>query len=413
MRTSIGRLGLALTVATGLAAAGGCAEGDEPVDSHPILVERTAGAFVAPVRVDGEAARVAVIDVLSPLTVLDQDAALAPARRTVDLDLLAPRSATDLTQIVRAQWRATVIDLHPCDPDIDCAIGAAGQPRPIGAIIGADVLRSRAIGFEPATDRIRLLPDVAGDAAARARACDVVVPAPFYGGGTLRLGDTEVGFAGTRIALGVCLSPDPAAATAEERGTDAALVLSTGIGLSILGEARYQAWAAATGGPALDSLPPATALLPSGPVAGRLGRIDRLAIVGTSTAPRGACREVYAHHLLAERDCQPGDDCPCSADEGRSCRVAGIAELTPATPVEVVVVSDQHPLLQALRAELRPDQPEVDGILGMNALAATAFDIDYPNLRLLLRCVVAGCVARPALIDSRESVARCIAAAPT
>ncbi len=101
MRTSFGRLGLALTVATGLAAAGGCAEDDEPVDSHPILVERTAGAFVAPVRVDGEAARVAVIDVLSPLTVLDQDAALAPARRTVDLDLLAPRSATDLTQIVR------------------------------------------------------------------------------------------------------------------------------------------------------------------------------------------------------------------------------------------------------------------------------------------------------------------------
>ncbi len=405
-------LGLATAAISLLAACGDDVAGDP----FPIAVDRAGGAFLVQLRAGDEAPRTAVLDVLSPVTVLDQDASAAPARRTVTLDLMAPRSAADPTAIVRTRWSAAVLDLHPCDPALAaCTVGAAGLPREIGAILGADVLRENAIAFEPASDRIFVLPDVAGDNEARGRACDVVVPAPFYGGGTLRLGDTEVGFAGTRVALGVCLSPDPDAARMEDRGVDAALVLSTGVGLSILGRARYDAWARATGGPDYVTLPPATALLPSGPVEGRLGRIDRLAIVGTSTAPRGACREVFAHHLLAARDCVPedGEDCPCT--EGTSCRVAAIAELNPAAPIEVVVVEDEHPLLQALRAELRPEQPEIDGVLGVNALSTTAFDVDYPDNRLLLRCVAAGCVARPALVSdrsTRDTVARCIAAAP-
>lgn len=400
-----------------LSLAAGTACGSETAtDPFPIIVGRASGAFIVGLRANGEAYRTAVVDVLSPLTILDQQASVAPQRRGVCLNLLAPRSRTDPDEIVRARWQTTVFDLHPCEPGQACTVGAAGQPLAIGAILGADILRNNAISFEPATDTMYVLPDVAGDDAARGRLCDVVVPEPFYGGGTLRIGETEISFAGTRIALGVCLSPDPTAPEPKDRGVDAALVLSTGIGLSILGQSRYDAWAAATGAPLYEMLPPATALLPQGPVDGRLGRIDRLAIVGTSTQPRGACREVFSHHLLAERDCTPadGDDCPC-ADDARNCPVAGVTELTPTDPVEVVVLTDDHPLLQALRAELRPEQPEVDGILGVNALASTAFDVDYPNNRLLLRCVAAGCVTRPALGEEtpRENAAACIAAAPT
>src|SRR5690606_3700396 len=123
-----------------------------------------------------------------------QPANLAPARRSVTLDLMAPRSPSDATRIVRARWSATVLDLHPCDPAGACAVGAAGQPRAVSAILGADVLRNNAITFEPATNTMYVLPDVAGDNEARGRACEVVVPEPFYGGGTLRIGDTEVGF---------------------------------------------------------------------------------------------------------------------------------------------------------------------------------------------------------------------------
>lgn len=410
-------LALALALAV-TASTAGCGD-DVSGDPYPIAVDRASGAFLVGLEASGDVdERVAVVDVLSPLTVLDQAPALAPARRNVNLDLIAPRSPSDATRIVRARWSAPVLDLHPCDPATACTVGAAGQPREVSAILGADVLRTNAITFAPATSTMYVLPDVAGDNEARGRACDVVVPAPFYGGGTLRLGDTEVAFAGTRIALGVCLSPDPDAPEPKDRGVDAALVLSTGVGLSILGASRYQTWAAATGAPALDTLPPATALLPSGPVTGRLGRIDRLAIVGTSTAPRGACREVFAHHLMAERNCVPAelanDECPC-ANNATQCAVAAISEISPVDPIEVVVVADDDPLLQSLRAELRPEQPEIDGILGVHALATTELDVDYPNNRLLLRCVGGGCVARPSFIDSgsRSTIAACVAAAPT
>jgi hypothetical protein len=410
---SVHRADSASLLAVVLGALAACGD-DVAGDPFPIAVDRAGGAFVVGLEAEGDLfVRNAVVDVLSPLTILDQSPDLAPARRSGTLDLMEPEQA-DGSRITRTRWDATVLGMHPCDPGAMCAIGAAGQPLEIAAVLGGDLLRRNAITFAPRTDTMYVLPDVAGDNETRGDACEVVVPRPFYGGGTLRIGDTEVAFVGTRIALGVCLSPDPVAPEPKDRGTDAALVLSTGIGLSIIGEARYNAWAEASAGPALATLPPAAALLPSGLVEGKLGRIDRLAIVGTSTAPRGACREVFAHHLLSERNCAPtdGDDCPCENES--SCQVAAIAEIAPATPIEVVIVPDEHPLLQSLRAELRPEQPEVDGILGMNALATTEFDVDYPNNRLLLRCVAAGCVARPALLDGkRPVVAACVAAAPT
>lgn len=396
------------------AAACGCDCESNITDPNAVLVRREHGGFVLDVRVDGAATtRTALIDVLSPLTVLDQDAAAPPTRRHVDLDMLAPRSETDPTPIVRASWCAEALDMHPCAPGEVCGIGDRVTPLPIGAVIGGDLLRQRAVRFEPADDRIYFLPDVAGGEEERSRTCDVVVPEPFYGGGTLRVGDTEVGFAGTRIALSVCLSPNPGAPDPAERGTDAALVMSTGIGTSIIGEQRYTAWASVTGATPYAELESGYVRLPSGIVEGRAAQIDRLAIVGSPSSPQG-CRAVYAHHLLAERDCVPGDDCPC-ADDSDFCSIGAVLELTPAAPIDVVVVPDDHPLLQALRAELRPEQPEVDGILGVDALAGTAFDVDYPNNRLLFRCVDAGCVPRTKLfnVDSRGDIARCIAAAPT
>lgn len=410
---------LAALAAAGCAAAAAC--GDSTAgDPFPVAVRRAGGAFVVDVRADDGPLRTAVIDIMAPLTVLDQDPALPPLRHGVCLDLLAPRSPSDPTLIVRTQFAgASVLELHPCDPAGPCTIGAAGMPVSVGAVIGAETLRGNAITFEPAANRIFVLPDIAGSEDARSRACEVLVSGPFYGGGTLRVGDTEVGFAGTRVALGVCLSPDPTAADPEARGVDAALVLSTGVGISILARSRYDAWARATGGPLHDTLPPATALLPQGPIDGRLARIDRLAIVGTDNAPPSACRQVYGHHLMSVRDCTDAEagtvDCPCEGDSGDTrCQVAAIAELSPADPIEFVVVPDEHPLLQALRAELRPAQPEVDGVLGVDALATTSFDIDYPNTRMLIRCVAEGCVPRPKFIsvDSRPVIAACVAAAP-
>ena len=66
---------------------------------------------------------------------------------------------------------------------------------------------------------------------------------------------------------------------------------------------------------------------------------------------------------------------------------------------------DTEPTLQALRTELRPDRPEVDGILGTEALADLELDIDYTHDRLLARCVDrARCGARVAMPDKEARI---------
>ncbi len=380
-------------------------------DPYPIHVDRVGGALLVSVRVDDGPPVPAVLDVMSPLTVIDAALDATPRRRGVDLALLGHRSATDATLITRARFAATALFLHPCATAAPCEVGLPGAPTAISAVIGADTLRGDALRVRGADDVIAVLPDVAGDGEARDKVCDAEVPSPFYGGGTLVVNGTELAFAGLRPTLGVCLSPDPTNPDPTQRGVDAALVLSTGIGPSILAQSRYATWRAATGGPTLDQLPPATVLLPSGALSGRLATLDGLALVGSASAPRGACREVASHHLLTDRDCLPadGDACPCT--DAAFCSVPSVVEL--ATRFEALVVADDEPLLQALRTELRPAQPEIDGVLGLSALAATEFDVDYPHNRLLFRCAASDCVARPALRDraSRLIVGQCLARA--
>lgn len=379
-------------------------------DPFPIYIERAGDAFVVQITTGADdAPRAAVLDLLSPLTMLDADLDDPPRRRGVDLAIHGRRSPTDSRLVTRARFGATALFQHPCAVAGPCSVGSPGAPVAITGVIGADTLRGDAIRFSPTNDRLFVLPDVAGTGDVRDAACDADLLSPFYGGGTLVVGGTEVAFSGLRIALGVCLSPAPDAIDPAARGTDAAMVLSTGIGPSLLGRSRYDAWAAASGAPAFDDLPPSTLLLPSGLVEGKLARIDGMAIVGRATAPRGACREVYAQHLLTQRDCVIGDDCPCTEDA--FCSAPSVVELD--STIEAVVVDDRNEILQALRAELRPAQPEIDGILGVSALASVEFDVDYPHDRLLFRCEGPGCVSRPALRsrDSRALIEACVAGA--
>jgi hypothetical protein len=168
--------------------------------------------------------------------------------------------------------------------------------------------------------------------------------------------------------------------------------------------------------PRLEDLPEASVFLPSGQVFGRRASIDRLALAAaSSSSPRAPCRQAYAHRLLLERDCRPGDDCPCEGGDA-FCPVPAIVELEPPGGLEVLVVPDGDATLQALRAELRPDQPEVDGILGADALQAAEIDIDYPHNRVLMRCTSPSpaCEARPALSElaDRTQACNCIAGCP-
>lgn len=237
---------------------------------------------------------------------------------------------------------------------------------------------------------------------------------PYRGGGTLVVAGTELGFSGRRITMPTCLgaNPDPALPQSA-RGTDALMLVSTGVGPSLLGQAAYERYRLVDPTmPELSALPAGTVFLASGPVEGRLATIPNLAMVARSgSTPRAPCRHVFAHHLLLERDCQPGDDCPCEDDgDTRFCPLPAFVELAPAAGIPMLVISDDNPTLQALRAELRPNQAEVDGILGTSVLGSLEMDIDYPHDRVLARCTTADCTMRVALPEreDRDRVARCL-----
>ena len=407
-------IGLAALTALASLVGGGCtlvtdsfAINEFSGDAYPITVDVSSGAVIAGLRfagADDAPPRTAILDLLSPFTVLDPGAGVAPSVSTEDV-LVLDSGGTPRAQLTTAQ----LLSLHPCD-DEGCQVGVPAAPRTFDAIIGANVLAGDAVRLRLGDGQISILADIGGDAEARTRACDGVFPGPFRGGGTLVIGGTELPFAGRRLTLPACLGmrPDPALPQGQ-RGADALLVASTGVGITILGETAYERYRLAIPGtPLLDSLPADTVYLPSGPIVGRRGVIDRLALVARSDSnPRAACRQVYASHFMLARSCDRAVDVDCPCDGTATfCSTPAIHELTPAAGIDVLVVSDATPTLQALRAELRPEQAEVDGILGANALLTSEVDVDYPHNRILARCRVRdgseGCMARPGLAESRD-----------
>jgi hypothetical protein len=363
-------------------------------DGFVIQVDVSRGPLIAQIR-EGDGATIdAVIDLLAPITVLDAPAGEAPSRRGADLTLFG--EATD-GPVARAHLDLTITEVHPCEAEGACSVGPLAAPIPIGAVIGGDAFAPGAIRVDLSRGQIALFPDIAGNAAARGRLCEAVVRDPFHGGGTLFLGGTEVDFDARRIAVGACLSFDDDPTEPSDRGADVQLVVSTGLGPTILTESAYQRWVDVTGGQPVDGEPTDQLLLLAGPIDGWLRQIDRLALVGHSDKARGPCRQVYAHQFLTVDHCEEGDDCPCP--EGASCQVPAIVQLVPGAPLDVLVVPDDDPTLQALRAEMRPESVEVDGILGTAALAAASLAVDVPHDRLLVRCEAAGCTVRPQLVD--------------
>lgn len=387
----------------------GCAcEYEVTGDAFPIDVDMTTGPVLAIVA-EGDTERQAVIDLMAPFTVVDVPATTAASRRCTDLTL------RDAAGVPRAHFDLTLTAVNACIDDdgneIVCQVGDTTATA-VDAIIGGDAFAPGAIRFDFVADQLTIFPDIAGDGAARGRLCEAQVPDPFRGGGTLEIGGAYVDFPARRIAIGACLSydlqADPELFT--DAGADVQLVVSTAIGPTILSQDAFDRYLAASGDPA-PAAGTTTVLLPSGPIEGQPATINRMALVGGSDDQRGPCRQVFAHHLLSERKCNEADDCPCP--DAQICRVPAVVELAPAATIPVIVVANDHPLLQALRTELRPRTPEVDGILGTGALAPTSIDVDPPNNRLLVRCEAAGCVVRPELIteDLRDLVADCVARA--
>jgi hypothetical protein len=364
-------------------------------DAFPIRLERAGGAMLA------------AVDVLSPVTRFDVTGGDATTRRRVDL-LLYGVGADGGTVPRSRVLDLGILDGSPCGA-ATCQVGAAGDARAIGGVVGADVLAAggRAARFDFTRDELTFFAGIAGSRGERTAECDAVMNGPFAGGGTLLVEGAEVGYVGRRPVLEACL----AYGAVDQDGVDALLAISTGIGQSVLAASAWDRLAAAEGLPAAADLPRGELLVPSGSIAAGLGTVPRLALVGdlgSASEGRGPCRERYANRLMEEvGTCEAAGvvDCPCRGEDGVVCDAAAAVDLQ--RPLEVAVIDDLDPLLQSLRDELRPAQAELDGILAADALQGLRLDLDYPNDRLMLRCLdQAACDLWPAVLDTSE-LARC------
>ena len=374
-------------------ALGACTITPPDGDPFPIHVDLDHGPVLVHIAEPGQAPVAATLDVLAPFTLMDPGPGVPVSTESTTLLLYGQATPGSPTLVERAHFSADVVQLHPCDQGTaSCSVGgdpAAADPSavPIAAVLGADAVGSSAIRFDFPDDDVFVFPGIAGADELRDQECDARFPSPFRGGGTLVLGGADVGFDGRRIAVGACIgTADMPGAPPKFSGTDALFVISTGIGPTIIGQTPWMRYCTAAN---VSCTPTAqvTVLLTSGPVTGGAATISNLNLVANPSATsRGPCDDLYASHCLPDATCAASADGVALCKNRSPCGAPATVELTPKAGIPVVVVADDDPTLQALRAELRPDQPEVDGVLGVDALRALELDVDYPDNRLLARC---------------------------
>jgi len=413
-----------LALAGVLVLLGACEELGPEIDQYPIPANTLNGPLRIGARpADDDTAVAALVDTNTPLSVLDRSVEF-PRRLRTDLDLLAACGGADpvsgCNPVSRARYTAAaMLEMHPCATGAGCRIGlepldgsdcgdtAGPETVGYGAIIGSDLLSQAALRVDltdDASPSIRLFPDIAGDAASYCEVGVAVIPTPLAGAATIAIEGGEVSYIANRLPVNVCADFDVVDDDVQS-GTDLLLLLSTGVGPTVISESAYTRYYQRTNQFCIDhpercgadpdqlSVPPfyselpAQCLhLPSGPTVARVASVRRVSLAGPGPDARSPCEERRAALLMNERgSCQSATPCPCP-DQTTSCETDAAVDLEPPAGIPVAVLPDSHPLLQGLREELRPGQAEVDGLLGLDALRALRLDIDYPGSRLLVTC---------------------------
>jgi len=358
--------------------------------------------------VDGQPTVVA-IDSSAPLTFLAGRADVTPHMTRRSFDLLGAKTNTEGNLPIRARFSDVAVLPLGLDP--------AGP----GLVLGADLLKNLSLQIvfgapqitfwfaQNAPDSFFGAPQCTGTA--DAPTCTAVLHFNLQGGGELTavsepdfLGLTgPVEFAPSRAVLRVCAAPAPADpvndpqptccaradAVTQATGANLALVIATGVGPTVLSQSAWnrivatQAVAPPTpaAGPAL-SIPWLSAPL----TAVTWSTLPRMALVDLEADPSvnpGACVELGRARRMEwierhQTGASPACFQPCDADLGDASKAqnsAGYLEL--GGPLPVVIIPDGTGFLDSLRAELRQQGPQIDGLLGTDILATTTLELNY------------------------------------
>ena len=349
-----------------------------------------AGIPLTEVRFGDGSSVTAALDTASPLTVISGANRSNGSSREGEFRLQdATRSGT--TRFIFFEQR--VYDLPITQLGLD-------TPVPVGALVGADLLRRFAVRLSyderrPTVTLASALPDSSQELSADcdpavllsgevpSPPCNAVVGIGRVGGGATVIGEQQINLPPTRVALAACLAPDPfvpagdRAAAIETTGQPATALLHTALGVSVLARSALQRLR--TRAEVIEDATPTTLYLPYGSETVTTATIEGIAIVGNATRRDAACGELARRRrlLLARRDgIQPEDD-----DR------AGAAVASATGAVRVAVIDDESVLMSALRNELRPTVADVDLLVGGSLLQRFALTIDYPEDRAVLSCL--------------------------
>jgi len=384
--------------------------------------------------VDGQRT-VMSIDSSAPLTFLAGRADVTPHMTRRSFDLLGAKAGTNGNPI-----RARFNDVSVLPLGLD--------PAGPGIVLGADVLKNLSMQIvfgapqvtfwfaQNAPDSFFGAPQCTGTA--DAPTCTAVLHFNLQGGGELTavsqpdfLGLTgPVEFGPSRAVLRVCAGADPADpvndpppvccaradAVKQATGANLALVIATGVGPTVLSQS---AWNRVVATQAVAPPPPAAGAALSIPwlsaplTSVTWSTLPRLALVDLEADPSvnpGACVELGRARRMewVERQQTAGSAAcfqPCDADLGDGSKAqnsAGYLEL--GGPLPVAIIPDGTGFLESLRAELRQQGPQIDGLLGTNILATTTLELNYgaSPARALFTCDPAAprtaCLATPRCI---------------
>jgi hypothetical protein len=376
------------------------------IDSRPIPLQRGPGGELM-VRVQGDIAPdLAVFDTGTPITLWNAPDAATRARVIRrDLLLLGPPVARN-----QAPTRAVLRNVLTIESPLG-GVGPEEMPlRPL-AIVGGDLLSlfSVEIAFaDPSATLWSYQPAGDGFLAAAGYA---VLRLPRRGGGQLdaldpadRLGQTSPHrYPASRLLVRACAAPRPfkredalpsSCCSSDERrlssGADLSLLVATGVGPLVLGKAAWQRVRAHLPieiEPQLVNRPLLVANFTQ-PIPAAFTRLPRLALVDREAdlgADPGACAELARARRLEQIAWRQNENAqlaacalPCDLDPRDASRAQNSAAyLEIGGDLEVAIIDDTTPLLHAVRTEVRPSGPEVDGLLGAAALAQVRLELDY------------------------------------